>query len=255
MNRIGVVGASGRTGQHVVEALLSRSSSTLRAALVSAGSNRLGEVIGSTGVAYSSDLAALGECDGVIDFSTPTTSVAVARVCAEYGKPLLVATTGLSADDKRVIEECARVAPVCIAPNTSLAATALKMAARYLQGILGPSFDIEVMEIHHRMKKDAPSGTALNVISGLTSSHESVVFGREGLRKDGEIGVVSLRGGDVPGDHTVYFLGNGERIELTQRSQNRAIFGAGAVVLMERLIGKSAGLYLVEDLLQASSAR
>jgi 4-hydroxy-tetrahydrodipicolinate reductase len=223
--------------------------------LVSAGSNRLGEVIGSTGVAYSSDLAALGECDGVIDFSTPTTSVAVARVCAEYGKPLLVATTGLSADDKRVIEECARVAPVCIAPNTSLAATALKMAARYLQGILGPSFDIEVMEIHHRMKKDAPSGTALNVISGLTSSHESVVFGREGLRKDGEIGVVSLRGGDVPGDHTVYFLGNGERIELTQRSQNRAIFGAGAVVLMERLIGKSAGLYPVEDLLQASSAR
>ena len=255
MNRIGVVGASGRTGQHVVEALLSSSSSALRAALVSSGSTRLGEIIGSTGIEYSSDLAVLGECDGVIDFSTPTTSVAVARVCAEYRKPLLVATTGLSADDKRVIDECARVAPVCIAPNTSLAATALKMAASYLQGILGSSFDIEVMEIHHRMKKDAPSGTALNVISGLTSSHESVVFGREGLRKDGEIGVVSLRGGDVPGDHTVYFLGNGERIELTQRSQNRAIFGAGAVVLMERLIGKSAGLYLVEDLLQANSAR
>jgi 4-hydroxy-tetrahydrodipicolinate reductase len=223
--------------------------------LVSSGSSRLAEVIGSTGVAYSSDLAALGECDGVIDFSTPGTSVAVARVCAEYRKPLLLATTGLSADDKRVIEECSRVAPVCIAPNTSIAATALKMAARYLQGILGPSFDIEVMEIHHRMKKDAPSGTALNVISALTPSPESVVFGREGLRKDGEIGVVSLRGGDVPGDHTVYFLGNGERIELTQRSQNRAIFGAGAVVLMERLIGKSAGLYLVEELLQANSVR
>ncbi|MEN9846947.1 MAG: dihydrodipicolinate reductase [Pseudomonadota bacterium] len=255
MNRIAVVGASGRTGQYVVEALLSSSSSTLCAALVSPSSNRLGEVIGSTGITYSSDFGSLRECDGVIDFSTPATTVTVARVCADYKKPLLVATTGLSVEDKRGIEECARVAPVCMAPNTSLAATALKMAARYLQGILGPSFDIEVMEIHHRMKKDAPSGTALNVISGLTSSHESVVFGREGLRKDGEIGVVSLRGGDIPGEHTVYFLGNGERIELTQRSQNRAIFGAGAVVLMERLIGKSAGLYLAEDLLQAVQTR
>lgn len=253
MNRIGVVGASGRTGHHVVEALLSSSSNALHAALVSSSSSRLGEAVGSSGVAYSSDITALIECDGVIDFSTPTTSVAVARVCAEHRKPLLVATTGLSADDTRIIGECARVAPVCIAPNTSLAATALKMAARYLQGILGSSFDIEVMEIHHRMKKDAPSGTALNVISGLTGSSESVVFGREGLRKDGEIGVVSLRGGDVPGDHTVYFLGNGERIELTQRAQNRAIFGTGAVVLIERLIGKPAGLYLVEDLLQAGT--
>jgi 4-hydroxy-tetrahydrodipicolinate reductase len=250
MNKIGVVGASGRTGHHVVEALLASSSSKLCAALVSSGSSRLGELIASTGVAYSSDVHVLAECDGVIDFSTPTTSRAVARVCADFKKPLIVATTGLSADDTRVIEECARVAPVCIAPNTSLAATALKMAAQYLQGILGPAFDIEVMEIHHRMKKDAPSGTALNVISGLTPSNDSVIFGREGLRKDGEIGVVSLRGGDVPGDHTVYFLGNGERIELTQRAQNRAIFGTGAVVLMERLLTKSAGLYLVEDLLQ-----
>ena len=251
MNRIGVVGASGRTGRYVVEALLSSSSSKLQVALVSSGSSRLGEEIGSTGVSYSSDFATLATCDGVIDFSTPASSVSVARLCAEFKKPLIVATTGLSADDSRVIEECARVAPVCIAPNTSLAATALKMAARYLQNILGPSFDIEVMEIHHRMKKDAPSGTALNVISGLSTSPESVIFGREGLRKEGEIGVVSLRGGDVPGDHTVYFLGNGERIELTQRSQNRAIFGSGAVVLMERLLQRSAGLYLVEDLLQS----
>jgi 4-hydroxy-tetrahydrodipicolinate reductase len=124
------------------------------------------------------------------------------------------------------------------------------MAARYLKDILGPSFDIEVMEVHHRMKKDAPSGTALNVISGLATSQESVVFGRDGVRHPGEVGVVSLRGGDVPGDHTVYFLGDGERIELTQRAQNRGIFGTGAVVLMERLLRKTAGLYLVEDLLQ-----
>jgi 4-hydroxy-tetrahydrodipicolinate reductase len=153
----------------------------------------------------------------------------------------------------QVIEESARRVPVCVAPNTSLAATALKMAARYLQGILGASFDIEVMEIHHRMKRDAPSGTALNVISGLTSSKDAVVFGREGLRQPGEIGVVSLRGGDVPGDHTVYFLGEGERIELTQRAQNRSIFGIGAVTLVERLVSRPPGLYRAEDLLSAGT--
>jgi 4-hydroxy-tetrahydrodipicolinate reductase len=223
--------------------------------VVSSGSARLGEVIAGTGVAYSSALEGLAECDGVIDFSVPSTTVQVARVCAEYQKPLVVATTGLTADDMKVVEECSKRAPVCVAPNTSLAATALKMAARYLQGILGPSFDIEVMEIHHRMKKDAPSGTALNVIAGLTTSPESVVFGREGLRHPGEVGVVSLRGGDVPGDHTVYFLGNGERIELTQRAQDRRIFGTGAVVVIERLLTKPAGLYLVEDLLQSAASQ
>ena len=253
MNRIGVVGASGRTGSHVVEALIASATSKLQGAFVSASSARLGDVIGATGVAYSSDLERLADCDGVIDFSVPSTTVQVARLCAEYKKPLVVATTGLSAEDMKIVEACSKQVPVCVAPNTSLAATALKMAARYLQDILGPSFDIEVMEIHHRMKKDAPSGTALNVISGLSTSKESVVFGREGLRHSGEVGVVSLRGGDVPGDHTVYFLGNGERIELTQRAQNRGIFGTGAVVLIERLLKKPAGLYLVEDLLQTPS--
>lgn len=250
MNRIGVVGASGRTGRHVVDALRESSTSELRAAIVSAQSSHLGKRVEGSTLTYSSDLSALRECDGVIDFSVPASSVRVAAACSEFSKPLLVATTGLSASEVKTIESLAERAPVCVAPNTSLAATALKMAARYLQGILGPAFDIEVMEIHHRMKRDAPSGTALNVISALTDSRESVVFGREGLRRQGEVGVVSLRGGDVPGDHTVYFLGDGERIELTQRAQNRGIFGVGAVVLMERLLARPKGLYLPEDLLR-----
>lgn len=249
MNRIGVVGASGRTGRFVVNALGQSATSVLHAAVVSAESARLGVEVDGTGVRYTSDLSALLECDGVIDFSVPASSVRVAHLCAEHSKPLLVATTGHSIGEVKAIEEAARRAPVCVAPNTSLAATALKMAARYLQGILGSAFDVEVMEIHHRMKRDAPSGTALNVISALTSSKDAVVFGREGLRQPGEIGVVSLRGGDVPGDHTVYFLGEGERIELTQRAQNRSIFGVGAVVLVERLLSKPSGLYRAEDLL------
>ena len=249
MNRVVVVGASGRTGRHVVEALEKSATSALHSAIVSPESSWLGQKVGGTALTYSCDLSVLKECDGVIDFSVPASSVRVAEMCALYEKPLLVATTGHSAAEMQIVESAAERVPVCIAPNTSLAATALKMAARYLQGVLGPAFDIEVMEIHHRMKRDAPSGTALNVISVLTDSKESVVFGREGLRHPGEIGVVSLRGGDVPGDHTVYFLGGGERIELTQRAQNRGIFGGGAVVLLERLLSKPSGLYQAEDLL------
>ncbi len=249
MNRIGVVGASGRTGRFVVEALGQSATSVLHAAVVSADSSLLGAQVHGTEIRYTSDLNALLECDGVIDFSVPASTVRVAHLCAEHSKPLLVATTGHSIAEVKTIEEAARRAPVCVAPNTSLSATALKMAARYLQGILGQAFDVEVMEIHHRMKRDAPSGTALNVISALTSSKDSVVFGREGLRQPREIGVASLRGGDVPGDHTVYFLGEGERIELTQRAQNRSIFGLGAVALVERLIAQPCGLYRAEDLL------
>lgn len=249
MNRVGVVGASGRTGRYVVEALEASATSALHAAVVSEKSPHLGAQVNGTGVRYTADLSALRECDGVIEFSVPASTARVARLCAEHSKPLLVATTGHSAAETQVIEEVAKMVPVCVAPNTSLAATALKMAARYLQGILGPSFDVEVMEIHHRMKRDAPSGTALNVISALTNSKDDVIFGREGLRQSGEIGVVSLRGGDVPGDHTVYFLGDGERIELTQRAQNRGIFGVGAVTLLERLISRPPGLYRAEDLL------
>jgi 4-hydroxy-tetrahydrodipicolinate reductase len=249
MNKIGVVGALGRTGRHVVEALSSSSTSELHEALVSPGSPMVGTCVGESEVVYSSDLACLSGCDGVIDFSNPATTAKVAGVCATLKKPLLVATTGLGEEELNAIGECAKVAPVCIAPNTSLGATALAMAARYLQKVLGDSFDIEVMEIHHRMKKDAPSGTARAVVSNLTGADTRVVFGREGLRAAGEIGVVSLRGGDVPGDHTVYFLGEGERLEVTHRSQTRAIFGRGAVVLMERLLARRAGLYTVEQLL------
>ena len=249
MNKIGVVGALGRTGRHVVEALAASSTSELQEALVSPGSPMVGSCVAESEVVYSSDLACLERCDGVIDFSSPANTAKVARECASLRKPLLVATTGLEEDELKEIRECAKFAPVCVAPNTSLGATALAMAARYLQKVLGDSFDIEVMEIHHRMKKDAPSGTARAVVSNLTGGGASVVFGREGLRAAGEIGVVSLRGGDVPGDHTVYFLGEGERLEIAHRSQTRAIFGKGAVVLMEKLLSRGPGLYTVEQLL------
>ena len=118
-----------------------------------------------------------------------------------------------------------------------------------MQELSGAAFDVEVMEIHHRMKRDAPSGTARALVSAVMSEGQRAVFGREGLRQPDEVGVVSLRGGDVPGDHTVYFLGDGERLELSHKVSDRRVFGAGAVTLAERLIGKKAGLYSVRTLL------
>lgn len=249
MSKIGVVGALGRTGRHVVEALSTSPISTLQEAIVSPGSPMVGSCVGESEVVYSSDLGRLAGCDVVIDFSNPANTAKVAATCATLQRPLLVATTGLGDAELAAVKECSQRAPVCVAPNTSLGATALGMAARYLKQVLGDAFDIEVMEIHHKMKKDAPSGTARAVVSNLTENDTRVVFGREGIRAPGEIGVVSLRGGDVAGDHTVYFLGEGERIELTHRAQSRAIFGRGAVVLAEKLIGRKAGLYTVEQLL------
>jgi len=250
--RIAVVGASGRTGRFVVEALREDVHLTLGAALVSAGSCLLGTPVPGFECAFSCALEAIDGCDGVIDFSTPDVSILVAQRCAERKIPLLVATTGHSEGDAAKLRELGTRIPCFIAPNTSVGAATLSLVAEYAKKLLGASFDVEVLEIHHKHKKDAPSGTARTLVGAVVEGGNPVVFGREGLRKDGEVGVVSLRGGDVAGDHTVYFLGHGERIELTHRATDPRIFGAGAVHLMTRLMIREPGLYFVRDLLTAN---
>jgi 4-hydroxy-tetrahydrodipicolinate reductase len=204
--------------------------------------------VNNSQVCYSDDLATLGGADVVIDFSTPETSLAVVVWCAENRIPVLVGTTGHSPEHLKALRQQGRVIPIALTPNTSVGAAALVALTEYAKQILGSGFDIEVLEIHHRMKKDAPSGTARAIVGPIASS-EQVVFGREGVRKEGEVGVVSLRGGDVCGDHTVYFLGHGERIELSHRVSSRAVFGEGAIRLATRLVSNSSGVYSARDLL------
>jgi 4-hydroxy-tetrahydrodipicolinate reductase len=146
------------------------------------------------------------------------------------------------------IQSLAANIPIVIAPNTSLGAAAISVLSEVAKQMLGDSFDIEVLEIHHRAKKDAPSGTAKAIVEPLSGDAE-VVFGRGGLRKPGEIGVVSLRGGDVAGEHTVYFLGQGERIELSHRVTSREVFGRGAVYLANKARSLQPGVYSARDLL------
>lgn len=251
MIRVGVVGASGRTGSKVVEALLTSNGAVLAAAIVSPGSSKLGSAIEESEVSYSGSLDALKGCDVAIEFSTPEVSVAVAEKCAEWGVPLLVATTGHSPDLAARIESAARRVAIAITPNTSLGASVLALLVDQAQQATRGAFDVEVMEMHHRMKRDAPSGTARALVQAALLPGQEAVFGREGLRAAEQIGVVAIRGGDVPGDHTVYFLGDGERLELTHRVHDRRVFGAGAVLLARRLAGRPPGVYSARALLLA----
>lgn len=248
MIKVGVVGASGRTGQYVVQALQRRSDAVLHAALVSPGSPMRGGVVAGTELRYSPELEALSGADVVIEFTTPDTSVRVAAWCATQGVPVLIATTGHSEGQHRALEAHSTSIALGITPNTSVGAAVLTALAIQAKQLLGEGFDIEVLDIHHRMKKDAPSGTARAVVQPLVDEQQ-FVFGREGQRKSGEVGVAALRGGDVVGDHTVYFLGDGERLEITHRVSTRAVFGDGAVSLALKLAGRPKGLYSARQLI------
>ena len=246
--RIAVVGAMGRTGKHVVEALRAHESAVLHAAVVSERSSKLGLRVDDTDASYSDDLGAIAGADIVIEFTTPDVSMEVARRCAEHGIPVVVATTGHTTDQLRELEMLSGRIPLARVSNTSLGATALGLLAKQAQQLLGSGFDIEVLEIHHRRKKDAPSGTACTLAEGLVSP-DMIIAGRDQLRQPDEIGVASLRGGDVAGDHTVYFLGAGERIEMTHRVSSRRIFGTGAVAMGLRLSERPNGMYVASDLM------
>ena len=248
MTRIGIVGATGRTGRYALAAVLRRGDCSLGAAIVSPGSSKLSHVVAETALTYSSRLEDLAECDVVIDFSTPDVSGAVVEMCVAHRIALLVATTGHSPSQLDTLRTHSARIPLALVPNTSLGAATLSLLAREAKRMLGTDFDIEVMEIHHRMKRDAPSGTALAVIEHIQGDSR-VVFGREGQRQADEVGVSSLRGGDVVGDHTVYFLGQGERVEITHRVSTRDVFGSGAVRLAMSLVGRAPGQYRVTDLL------
>lgn len=250
MKRIAVIGASGRTGSHAANAVIATPGTELSAAIVSPGSPRIGQrVCELLPTCFTGDLESIAGSDAVIEFSTPGAAVRAAQACARLGVPILVASTGHSPEQRDAIESAGQHVAVGIAPNTSLGAIILGALVGQARELAGGAFDVEVMEIHHRMKRDAPSGTARALVESAAQGGESTVFGRAGLRGEGEVGVVSLRGGDTPGDHTVYMLGLGERIELTHRVHDRRVFGQGSVSLALRLCGRKAGVYSARSLL------
>ena len=201
--------------------------------------------------------AALSACDAVIDFSATRITPQIARACADAGKTLVVGTTGHEADERAQIVKATDKIPLVFSPNYSVGVNALFWLTHKAAEILGPGFDLEVVEMHHRLKKDAPSGTARHLAEILAEARqldyaEAARHGRAGLvgeRADGEIGVHALRGGDVVGDHTVIYAAPGERLELTHKASSRDTFARGALRAAKWAATQPPGLYDMQDVL------
>jgi 4-hydroxy-tetrahydrodipicolinate reductase len=192
----------------------------------------------------------------VIDFTSAEASVGHARVCARRGIPMVIGSTGFTPETREELSTSARAIPVVLAPNTSVGVNVVIQVAAELARVLGEGFDVEVLETHHRMKKDAPSGTALRlaeVLAGaLGRTSEDFIYARKGwvgARTEREIGVQALRGGDVVGEHTVFFFGEGERVELTHRATSRDQFAKGALRAAGWVVAQRPGLYDMADVL------
>jgi len=200
---------------------------------------------------------ALAGCDTAIDFTHAPATAAIADACATAGKPLVIGTTGHTGEDRSRISACAEKIPVVFAPNYSVGVNTLFWLTKQAAEILGPGFDLEVVEMHHRLKKDSPSGTARRLAEILAdvrhlSYEKDVLHGREGMvgeRTKTEIGMHAIRGGDAVGDHTVIFADTGERLELAHKASSRETFAKGALRAAKWAISKPAGLYDMQDVL------
>jgi len=240
MTRIGIIGSAGRMGKAIADAV------------AQAGATLAG------GVDAGGDVAALARsCDVLVDFSAPSALVGNVGAAVAAGVPIVIGTTGLGPDDHQTVDDTAAHVAVLQTGNTSLGVTLLAALVRQAAERLGPDWDIEIAEMHHRHKVDAPSGTALLLGQAaadgrgikLETNSDRGRDGMTGRRTEGHIGFASLRGGSVAGDHFVVFAGEGERIELNHRAESREIFARGAVRAALWLAGKPAGRYKMADVL------
>lgn len=264
--RLAVVGAAGRMGRMLTQIIPDTVGVRLTAALERPGSQALGSDSGGVapnGVPITSDVpAALANADAVIDFSSPGSTVDMAKAAADAKIAVIIGTTGLSQEDLAAIAACARETAIVRSGNMSLGVNLLAVLVEQAARALGPAWDAEIVEMHHRLKVDAPSGTALLLGEAVARGRgvdlaAKSARGRDGLtgpRKAGDIGFASLRGGTVIGDHTVIFAGTSERIEFAHHAEDRGVFARGALAAALWTRGKAAGLYSMADVLGLSGA-
>ena len=262
--KIAVMGAAGRMGRELIRAIVAEPGCTVSGATETAGSPVVGNDIGTLagidpiGLSVSADAAAvIAASDVIVDFTVPKASVEFARLAAKSRTAAVIGTTGFDAAAEAAISDAAKEIAIVKAGNMSLGVNLLMALTRQAAAALGNDFDIEIVEMHHRMKIDAPSGTALMLGDaaatgrGLDLGEHSVRVrdGVTGPRRRGDIGFATLRGGTVVGDHTVIFAGEGERIELSHRATDRGIFARGAVKAALWTKGRAPGLYGMTDVL------
>jgi len=262
--RIGIVGCAGRMGQMLVREVLQTPGLELAGGTERHGGESIGRDIGEVvgfgkiGIPISEDPKALfAMVDGVIDFTAPPATLEHARLAAEKRAVLVVGTTGMKPEQTAKVAEAARKATIVMAPNMSVGVTLAMAITEQVARVLDESYDIEIVEMHHRHKVDAPSGTALGLgraaAKGRGVELDDVALrsrdGHTGARPRGDIGFAVLRGGDVVGDHTVMFAADGERFEITHKASSRQVFAKGAVRAMLWAKGKPPGLYSMKDVL------
>ena len=257
MTRVAVLGPSGRMGRAVIAAATGRVDLEITAAIDRAGADGLGAEI-VPGVRVGTDLGhGLDACDVYIDFTTPAATRAAAIAATPRMRAAVIGTTGLTAADDEAIAALVQVAPVVLAANFSLGVNLVLGLVRQAARVLGPDWDAEVVETHHHAKRDAPSGTALALARAIAAGHGSdyervkrhARDGDIGPRPRGEIGVATVRGGDVVGEHVATFFGAGERVEIGHRATSRTIFAAGALRAAAWVVGKPPGRYDMLDVL------
>ena len=270
--RVGVTGPGGRMGRMLLEAITdSEAPCVLAAAVARPGSSLVGTDVGqllgggAVGVRVTDDLLSVASAiDVLIDFTLPEATLAHAQICAEHGVPMVIGTTGFTDDQSERLASTTTALAVCqssnFAPGVNLTFQLVEAAAK----ALGDSVDVEIMETHHRHKIDAPSGTALSLGEAVARARGRDLFdvavhareGRTGARPQNAIGFSSIRAGDIVGDHTVVFAGDGERLEITHRAGSRQAFASGAVTAACWLVKQPTGRYDMQDVLtQQESAR
>lgn len=261
--KIAIAGATGRMGKMLIEAVLSHSDAQLVGALEHDSCPQLGEDAGAflgkkTGVLITADIAqALSEADFLIDFTRPDGTMVHLAVAKKTGTKMIIGTTGLSPDQIDGLKKASTQLAIVFAPNMSVGVNATFKLLEIAAKMLKQGYDIEIIEAHHRHKVDAPSGTALKmgevIAQALGEKLDDVaVYAREGHtgeRKEGSIGFATIRGGDIVGDHTVLFAGEGERIEISHKSSSRQSYAQGALRAAHFLQKQNCGLYDMQDVL------
>jgi 4-hydroxy-tetrahydrodipicolinate reductase len=263
MIKVAVSGAAGRMGQRIIVAA-KEAGCTISGALERPGHELVGQDIGliagcgKLDVAVSDDLnAVVAGCDVLIDFTTPKVSLKNLEVCALKKKTIVIGSTGFTPEERTFAAELAKDIPVVLAPNMSVGVNVCFKLLKDVAKTLGDDFDVEIVELHHNKKKDSPSGTAVRmgevVAEALGRDYNQVAnYHREGIcgeRTKEEIGMQTVRGGDIIGEHTVYFIGQGERIEISHRAMTRDMFSRGSVRAAKWVVGQKPGLYDMQDVL------
>jgi len=264
MIKVIIAGAAGRMGTRLVTLLKESTTLTLAGAIEGKGHQALGQDAGEiagcgkAGIRITEDLTALlKEGEVVIDFSTPDATLNHLRAVSQQRRAMVIGTTGLSALEFEELKSMTRHIPCVFSPNMSVGVNLIYKVIGEMAKTLGDEYDIEVIEAHHRLKKDAPSGTALKIAEVLAKAvkrdlHQVGVYARKGLigeRKKQEIGIQTIRAGDIVGDHTVIFGGMGERIEVTHRASSRDTFARGALRAAGWIVKQPPGLYDMMDVL------